>query len=154
MFLTYSFGNVIRLDPVFSYSYDDMTALPREFANRWVTQGDEAYTNIPTIPDKRLIQKYTSSELQRLYNAYNFSTERVAKGDFIRLKDVSLSYDFPKKWFEGYKVTSLALKLQATNLCLLYADKKLNGQDPEFFNTGGVAMPTPKQFTFTLRLGL
>lgn len=154
VFLTYSFGNVIRLDPVFSYSYDDMTALPREFANRWVTQGDEAYTNIPTIPDKRLIQKYTSSELQRLYNAYNFSTERVAKGDFIRLKDVSLSYDFPKKWFEGYKVTSLALKLQATNLCLLYADKKLNGQDPEFFNTGGVAMPSPKQFTFTLRLGL
>lgn len=154
VFLTYSFGNVIRLDPVFQYSYDDMTALPREFVNRWVTQGDEAYTNIPTIPDNRLIQQYTSTELQKLYNAYNYSDIRVAKGDFIRLKDLSLSYDFPKKWFEGYKVTNLSLKLQATNLCLLYADKKLNGQDPEFFNTGGVAMPTPKQFTFTLRLGL
>ncbi len=38
-------------------------------------------------------------------------------------------------------------------LFLLYADKKLNGQDPEFFNTGGVAAPVPKQFTLTLRVG-
>ena len=45
------------------------------------------------------------------------------------------------------------LKLQATNLFLIYADKKLNGQDPEFFNTGGVASPVPRQFTLTLRLG-
>jgi len=37
---------------------------------------------------------------------------------------------------------------------VIYADKKLNGQDPEFFNTGGVASPVPKQFTLTLRLGL
>ena len=45
------------------------------------------------------------------------------------------------------------VKLQATNMFLIYADKKLNGQDPEFFNTGGVAAPTPKQFTLTLNLG-
>lgn len=48
---------------------------------------------------------------------------------------------------------NLSLKLQATNLFLIYADKKLNGQDPEFFNTGGVASPVPRQFTLTLRLG-
>ena len=50
--------------------------------------------------------------------------------------------------------SNLSLKLQATNLFLIYADKKLNGQDPEFFNTGGVASPVPRQFTLTLRLGL
>ena len=49
---------------------------------------------------------------------------------------------------------SLGLKVQATNLFLLYADPKLNGQDPEFFNTGGVAVPLPKQFTMTLKIGL
>jgi hypothetical protein len=48
----------------------------------------------------------------------------------------------------------MSLKLQATNLFLIYADKKLNGQDPEFFNTGGVAVPVPKQFTLTLKIGL
>ena len=52
------------------------------------------------------------------------------------------------------KLGNLGLKVQATNLFLLYADKKLNGQDPEFYNTGGVAVPLAKQFTFTLRIGL
>lgn len=52
------------------------------------------------------------------------------------------------------KSSNLSLKLQATNLFLIYADKKLNGQDPEFVNTGGVASPVPRQFTLTLRLGL
>jgi hypothetical protein len=45
------------------------------------------------------------------------------------------------------------VKLAATNLCLLYADKNLNGQDPEFVNSGGVASPISKQFTATVRLG-
>jgi hypothetical protein len=36
---------------------------------------------------------------------------------------------------------------------LIYSDKKLNGQDPEFIRSGGVAMPMPKQFTMTLRAG-
>ena len=48
----------------------------------------------------------------------------------------------------------MSLKLQATNLFLIYSDKKLNGQDPEFFNSGGVALPVPRQFTLTLRLGI
>lgn len=48
----------------------------------------------------------------------------------------------------------MSLKLQATNLFLIYSDKKLNGQDPEFFNSGGVALPIPRQFTLTLRLGI
>lgn len=50
-------------------------------------------------------------------------------------------------------VSDLNLKFQATNLFLIYADKKLNGMDPEFFNTGGVASPMAKQFTMTLRPG-
>lgn len=70
------------------------------------------------------------------------------------MKEISLSYDFPKKWISGAKISNLSLKLQATNLFLIYADSKLNGQDPEFFNTGGVAAPVPKQFTLTLRLGI
>lgn len=70
------------------------------------------------------------------------------------MKEMSLGYNFPQKLINPLGVNSLSLKLQATNLFLIYADKKLNGQDPEFFNTGGVAAPTPKQFTLTLRLGL
>lgn len=152
VFMTYSFGNVIRLDPAFKNKYSDMDAMPKEFKNRWTNVGDEAYTTIPVIADKRTNQD--DNHLNRAYNAYNYSTDRIAKGDFIRMKEISLSYDFPKKWISGAKISNLSLKFQATNLFLIYADSKLNGQDPEFFNTGGVAAPVPKQFTLTLRLGI
>ena len=152
VFITYAFGNVVRLDPVFSRKYTDLDALPREFVNRWTQAGDEAFTDIPVIADKRLDEN--DSYLRRAYNAYNYSTARIAKGDFIRMKEISLSYDFPKSLIAPLKLSNLSLKLQATNLFLIYADKKLNGQDPEFFNTGGVAAPMPKQFTLTLKLGI
>ena len=152
MFITGSFGNVVRLDQVFKSRYSDLTSSPKEFANRWVVPGDEEKTTIPVIASRMQAATYTS--LSYAYNAYNYSTERIASGDFVRLKEVSLSYDFPKKWAQAMALSGLSLKIQATNLCLLYADSKLNGQDPEFFNTGGVAVPVPKQFTLTLKVTL
>ena len=152
IFMTYSFGNVVRLDPTFASSYSDLTAMPKEFINRWVVPGDEKYTTIPAIADLRQLQ--TDRYLNRAYNAYNMSSERTAKGDFIRMKEISLAYDFPKSWVGHIGLSNASVKLQATNLFLIYADKKLNGQDPEFFNSGGVAVPMARQFTFTLRLGI
>ncbi|MBQ9185812.1 MAG: SusC/RagA family TonB-linked outer membrane protein [Bacteroidales bacterium] len=152
VFITGSFGNVVRLDPVFKAAYNDLTSMPKEFRNRWVVPGDENKTTIPVIASR--MQNVNDTSLSYAYNAYNYSTERIAKGDFVRLKEVSLSYDFPKKWVNTLKLNNLSLKVQATNLFLLYADKKLNGQDPEFFNTGGVAVPVPKQFTVTLKVGI
>lgn len=151
-FITYSFGNVVRLDPVFSNKYSDLDAMPKEFKNRWTVTGDENRTSIPVIADRRMNQQ--DQYLKRAYNAYNYSTERIAKGDFIRMKEISVSYDFPKTWISHLKLNDFSLKLQATNLFLIYSDDKLNGQDPEFFNTGGVAAPVPKQFTLTLRMGI
>ena len=152
IFVTYSFGNVVRLDPVFSNEYDDLSSMPKEFKNRWTVPGDENKTNIPVIASA--VQNKNNTNLSYAYNAYNYSSERIAKGDFIRMKEISLGYDFPHKWVSAIGINTLSLKLQATNLFLIYADKKLNGQDPEFFNTGGVASPMAKQFTMTLRLGL
>lgn len=88
------------------------------------------------------------------YSAYNYSDVRVARGDFIRMKEISLTYDFPKKVLDKIKLNNLSLKFQATNPFLIYSDKRLQGQDPEFFNSGGVATPMPKQFTLTLRIGI
>ena len=152
VFITYSFGNKIRLDPVFSSSYSDQTAMPREFKNRWVQPGDENFTDVPTIASRR--QVYNDNYLGYAYNAYNYSTARVADGGFIRMKDISLTYDMPHKWIAKLGLSTCSLKLDATNLFLIYADKKLNGQDPEFVNSGGVATPLSKQFTFTVRLGI
>jgi len=152
IYLTYSMGNVVRMDAAFHAAYTDLDAMPKEFKNRWTVAGDENYTDVPAIADLRTLQE--DSNLAIAYNAYNMSTARTASGDFVRLKEVNVSYDFPQKVMDFLHVKALSAKIQASNICLLYADKKLNGQDPEFINSGGVAMPTPRQFTFTLRLGI
>ena len=152
VFITYAAGNKVRLDPQFARSYNDLDATPREFKNRWMMPGDEAVTDIPVIASIRDNNKY--SNMNYGYNAYNYSDARIADGSFIRMKEISLTYDFPKNLLGNQKVLkNLSLKMQGTNLFLIYADKKLNGQDPEFFNSGGVAAPVPKQFTFTIRAG-
>ena len=154
VFITYSGGNKLRLDPVFSYSYSDLSSFPREFKNRWMNAGDEAITNIPVIASLSQADRYGRNTLKTAYNAYNYSTDRVAKGDFVRLKEISLTYTFPQGLLKKTGLLNTAsVKLSATNLCLLYADKKLNGQDPEFINSGGVSTPISKQLTATVRLG-
>jgi TonB-linked SusC/RagA family outer membrane protein len=153
VFVTYSFGNKLRLAPVFADNYSDLTAMPKEFKNRWILPGDEAYTNIPVIVTER--QKSTNTNQTRYaYAAYNYSSARVADGGFVRMKQITLGYDVPSHVITPAGLKSLTLKAEATNLFLLYADKKLNGQDPEFYNSGGVASPVPRQITFTVSLGL
>lgn len=152
VFFTYNFGNKIRLDAVYSAAYSDMSAMPKEFKNRWVMSGDENITDVPAIASRR--QYFENSRISYAYNAYNYSTARTAKGDFIRLKDISLTYDFPKLWCGKIGISHGSFKINATNLWLAYSDKKLNGQDPEFINAGGVAMPLSRQFTFTVRFGI
>ncbi|WP_299635560.1 SusC/RagA family TonB-linked outer membrane protein [uncultured Tenacibaculum sp.] len=154
VFATYSFGNVVRLDPIFDSQYSDLTAFPKEFEDRWIVPGDENFTNIPVIATRLQEQNYGAFNLATAYNLYNYTDERVAKGDFIRLKQISLGYQFNKDLVENLNLSSLAIKLQATNLFLLYSDDKLRGQDPEFFRSGGVSAPIARQITFTLRLGI
>ena len=152
VFMTYAFGNKVRLAPTFSAAYSDLGAMPKEFKNRWVVPGDEAYTDIPVIASRR--QYYNNNYLGRAYNAYNYSTARVASGSFIRMKEIALTYDLPASFLKHLRLNSASLKVAATNLFLIYSDSKLNGQDPEYVNSGGVASPNPKQITFTVRFGL
>jgi TonB-linked SusC/RagA family outer membrane protein len=151
-FINYQAGNVIRLYPIFSSGYSDIDAMTQSLNNRWFKPGDEAYTTVPVFPSHSELQ--ANPDLIAAYNAYNFSTERVAKGDFIRLKDVTLSYDFNKDFVKKTGLNSLQIRGSVSNLWLIYSDKKLNGQDPEFSRTGGVAMPMPRQFTLSLRAGI
>ncbi|OMP74826.1 SusC/RagA family TonB-linked outer membrane protein [[Flexibacter] sp. ATCC 35208] len=144
--VTYSTGNKIRLNPGFKQQYSDLDASSNDFINRWTLPGDEARTNVPSILDK-----YGESLLDGVYpyNNYNYSTVRVADGSFVRLKQVSLTYGFKPKGFNN-----LSVSLVANNLWLIYSDKRLNGQDPEFFNAGGVALPIPRQFTLSVKASL
>lgn len=146
----YKYGNVIRLDDKFYPFYNDYTAFSKDLKNRWMVPGDEHKTNIPAILDKRV---YERIEDMQTYQLYNKSTERVAKGDFIRLKDFTIRYSVPRDILSKTFLKSAGLSFQATNLWLLYSDKKLNGIDPEFYLSGGVSSPVSRMYTFTLNLG-
>lgn len=150
VFISFAAGNKVRLNPVFKRSYSDIDAMPQEFKNRWVMSGDEAITDIPALTTPRQLDNLGSVYA---HNYYNFTDKRVANGDFARLKNVSLTYNFAKDLVHQLGLTNASLKFQATNLGLLYADSKLNGQDPEFLSSGGVALPQPKQFTLSLKVG-
>ncbi|MFJ1364831.1 SusC/RagA family TonB-linked outer membrane protein [Capnocytophaga canimorsus] len=153
LFFTYQLGNVVRLYPSFQARYSDLNAMPSDLKDRWLHSGDEAHTNVPTILSKPLYDKYGNNILST-YNAYNFSTERVAKGDFVRLKEVSLTYKVPNDFAKKLGVAGASFKVSGTNLFLLYSDKALKGQDPEFFGSGGVALPIARQYSWSLNINL
>ncbi len=147
---TFSAGNKIRLNPIFLPSYTDLNAMPNEFKDRWTLPGDELKTNIPSILD---VEAAGNISGKYPYTTYNYSTVRTAKGDFIRLKQVLLSYALPASILRKVSAGNASISLVANNFWLIYSDKKLKGQDPEFFTSGGVALPIPKQYTLSLKVG-
>ncbi len=152
-FMSFSAGNKVRLDPAYKSIYTDLDVFPREFVNRWLNPGDENFTSIPVIPSKSLLQSYGDTALKQAYNAYNYSTERVADGGFVRMKNITLGYSLDKNVVERIGLGSLRMSLQTTNPFLIYSDSKLGGQDPEFFRSGGVAFPISTIYTFSLNVG-
>lgn len=149
---TYSYGNVVRLRKL-SNIYSDYANIPRELNNRWQYIGDEHKTNIPVLYTTYMQNSYGYSEITQAYNTYDYSDIRIAKGDNIRLKEISVGYTFDKDFLRETRIRQLSVKLQATNLALLYADKRLNGDDPDYLANGYTPI-SPKRLIFTLRVGL
>jgi TonB-linked SusC/RagA family outer membrane protein len=52
----------------------------------------------------------------------------VEDGSFVKLRTVSLSYEFPKKWIQGAKLSNASLTVYANNIIL---HTKYTGVDPE-----------------------
>ena len=155
VFLVGSGGNKVRLNPIYDSTYDDLTAFTKDFTNRWINPGDENTTNVPVIADNRLNSNYGGERnLAKAYNTYNYSDVRVADGDFVRLKNISLSWEFPKDLKRKLGFSTFSLKGSSVNPWLIYSDKKLNGQDPEFRNSGGVALPVTTQYTLAINISL
>ena len=92
----------------------------------------------------------------------NNMSDYVEKGDYIRLKNVSLGYSFnTKNWFPnaGFNISSLRIYAQAQNLFVI---TQYTGQDPETISNtdypilnGGIdknTLPQARSFTFGLNV--
>jgi len=151
---TFQAGNKIRLRPVYTSEYSDLDALPNEFKRRWELPGDEKLTNIPSIEMLKSQSGFLLTQSSAYpYNNYNYSSDRVADGGFVRLKAATFSYQLPDKLISRAGMKTGSVSVVANNLWLVYSDSRLHGQDPEFYATGGAALPVNKQVTFALRLG-
>ncbi|MCW3115148.1 MAG: TonB-dependent receptor plug, partial [Segetibacter sp.] len=64
------------------------------------------------------------------------------------------TYNLNKQTLDRIGFKSLAVTAVSANPWLIYSDPMLKGQDPEFFNSGGVAQPIQKQFTLSIKVGL
>lgn len=151
-FITMQAGNKIRLNPTFDPSFADLNVFSKGYYDRWLNPGDELKTDVPTLPSQDLIRQIGTENIERAYNTYNYSQVRVADGSFVRMKNISLGYTLPHSITEQLKLQSAGLRVNMTNPFLIYADKKLKNQDPEYYRSGGVSLPTPRQLTMTLNV--
>ena len=153
VFFTMQAGNKIRLNPTFDPSFADLNVFSTRYRDRWLNPGDELRTDVPVLPSQALIEQVGRENIERAYNTYNYSQEMVADGSFVRLKNVALAYRLAEGVAKKMHFTSATLRLNVTNPLLIYADPRLHGQDPEYYRSGGVALPTPRQVTLSLSLG-
>ena len=66
------------------------------------------------------------------------------------MKSISLTYRIPTKACERLKLKSASVNLQLQNPFLIYSDKRLNGRDPEFVSSGGVAAPIQRTYSLSI----
>lgn len=143
--LTYAFGaktRLFRLFDSFTSSYSSESNVSRDLLDRWMKPGDEAHTNIPSIMGSgNPAYYYYSSHWSDSYtytgpkfdgNAwtmYDYSTARVASADYVKIQNVSLTYEFDKKMLQQMHLGRLALTFSASNLHT-FCDSRLRGQTP------------------------
>jgi TonB-linked SusC/RagA family outer membrane protein len=146
VFLTYSLGNDVLY--MFQYMLQHGGTRPNwgyttEQLNRWQKPGD--VTNIPRM---------TTTGLN-----YALRTDRFLEdGSYLKLRNITLGYNFSKKLLSRYNISALRAYVSSTNLLIL---TNYSGTDPEINvagNTDNVlgidfaTAPSPRSLLFGLNL--
>ncbi|HEY9258481.1 SusC/RagA family TonB-linked outer membrane protein, partial [Chitinophaga sp.] len=122
---TFNFGNVLRREMPDMYGYSFSTSLNYQVANRWRKPGDETKTDIAAItPSFDPADFYDGRE-----RAMQYSSNSVIPGDYIRLREIQLGYNFPASLLKGSVVRGLHIIGQMNNVALWKKNKY--GIDPE-----------------------
>jgi TonB-linked SusC/RagA family outer membrane protein len=148
LFLTYSLGNDVLY--MFQYMLQHGGTRPawgytKEQLERWQKPGD-----ITTVP------RMTTTGLN-----YSLRTDRFLEdGSFLKVRSVTLGYNFPKKFLSRYNISALKVFATSTNLFIF---TNYSGTDPEInvagnsSNTLGIdfaTAPSPRSFLFGVNLTL
>jgi hypothetical protein len=126
--LTYKFGHVFQESLLAKYPYierfDNNQSRHKDIANAWKQAGDENFTDIPAMPTELGQTNYNRK------SAFELSDYGMHDAAHIRLKDITLNYEFNKELIQKVGLKRASLMFQVRNLGLLWTANKEN-IDPE-----------------------
>jgi|GEM_PF-38178 len=136
---------------------NEFNNLSKDLVNRWRKPGDEAFTNIPSLPYYLVpfisIPSGASetfgvgqSNVDSPYTLYNFSTARVVNASYLRINNVNLSYTLPEKFAKRVFSKNLNVGYTLSNVHT-FVSKDFKGVDPEVASGG---QPLARTHVFTL----
>ena len=117
---------------------------------------DEAYDFDPRMLNNLLAIDYwtpnnPTNEFPRLdatFTEIQFeSTISYREASFIKLRQVTLSYELPGKWFTNLPLSGIRVYVSSKNTAFLYS-KMMKGVDPE--RNGSITWPLARFYTFGL----
>ena len=106
----------------------------------WQKQGDETY-----------LPRYDWESARASYNIYPTRTgqEYYEKGDFLAVREVTLSYDLPKSIIEIANINSIRLNVTGNNL---HYFTKYKGLNPEYGGRDYGRYPIPRNLIFGVKV--
>ncbi len=120
--------------------------------NFWMKPGDEAHTQVPGYNHRTLFFGDDGWFAEEAVSAYRYAQSAIRKADYVKLKEIVLTYSFPKKWLQTLHIEALRIRVQVSNLW--YYTFSGNDINPEAINPLSGAKNFPITPTYTLGLNL
>lgn len=135
-------SNMFTYYPVMNYT----SAIDRDRLHFWRQPGDE---NDPTMAPAFLYGNSRSGQVQYLWSA---ADRHIQKGDYIKLRDLSIGYTFPQALIGKFFMQNLRINLQIQNLWYWAANDK--NLDPEVWSGTSLTPSRGYHIPATYTLGL
>jgi hypothetical protein len=136
--IIYKFGYYFRRNSIQYIALFNNSASHPDYDRRWQKPGDEQHTYVPSM-------QYRADQSRDDFYAY--SEVLIEKGDHIRLQDLQLSYDLPKKTFARLPLQMIRFYCYANNIGILWKANH-QGIDPDYI----LSIPNPRTIALGLKL--
>ena len=135
-------SNVFNRYPVMNYT----NALDRDRTKFWKKPGDE---KDPSMAPAFLYKNPRSSQVEFLWSA---ADRHIQKGNYIKLRDLSFGYTFPKAWTRKFAMDNLRINIQIQDLWYWAANDK--DLDPEVWSGTSLSPSRGNHIPATYTIGL
>lgn len=148
---SFSYKN-ISISAFFYYQYG-FQIYDQGFAGTLLSDGSYPYANqSKKALDRWQKQGDIAANPQRIFNNPNFqilqsSTRFLFKGDYIRLQDLTISYDFPERLIHQLHLSRLRLYFQGHNLAVLTSYIGPDPGDVDVVGTSRFAYPSQRSYS-------